>query len=233
MAQAKSDKSKQSPIAGGPGVDGTGKGFMLAVFALVVIGIAAVAFVVSGGDDADDAAVVGDGAETAAVDLTGEPLPPMPEGVRISEASNDPVVGTVAPTISGTDFSGSDVTIGPDGRAKAVYFIAHWCPHCQEEVPLVQDLIDEGTVPDGLDVYAVSTGVNSGQGNFPPSSWLTEEGFTPITMRDDDGSSAFAGFGGSSFPYVVYLDADHTVVARSAGNLDAATTTQLWELAAG
>ena len=240
MAQAKSDKSSQSS-GGSQGIDGSSKGFMLVVLGLVVVGLAAVAFVVgnSGGDEVAESAAAGtenassDGAETATVEVVGETLPPMPEGVRISDASNDAAAGTVAPTITGTGFDGSEVTIGPDGRAKAVYFVAHWCPHCQEEVPLVQGLVDQGTVPADLDVYAVSTAVNSGQGNFPPSAWLAEEGFTPMTMRDDETSTAFAGFGGGSFPYVVYLDADNQVVARSAGSLDAETTTQLWELAAG
>ena len=86
--------------------------------------------------------------------------------------------------------------IEADGSPKAIYFIAHWCPHCQAEVPLVQGLIDDGRKPDALDIYAVSTAVDRGRGNYPPVDWLEEEGFTPIVVRDDDASSAFVEFGG-------------------------------------
>ncbi|MEL7208024.1 MAG: TlpA disulfide reductase family protein, partial [Actinomycetota bacterium] len=136
------------------------------------------------------------------------------------------------PTLQATDFEGNVVTIGADGRPKAIYFLAHWCPHCQDEVPVIQQLIDDGAKPDALDVYAVSTAVDAGRGNYPPQSWLDGEGFEPVVVRDDDTAAAFAGFGGSAFPYVVYLDGDHRVVARAAGNVGAEATTELWELTA-
>lgn len=231
MAQA---KSKQNVGGSGPDLGSSNSGLILAVLAVIVIGLGGLAFVIAGGgDDEAGESTATDGAETSAVEVIGDALAPMPEGVSIGDATNDPVVGSVAPTLIGTSFDGSDVTIEADGQAKAVYFLAHWCPHCQEEVPVVQELLDAGSTPDGMTVYAVSTAVSSGQGNFPPSAWLADEGFSGVTMRDDDVSSAFAGFGGQSFPYVVYLDANNQVVARSAGNLDAAATLELWELAAG
>ncbi len=241
--------SKSTPPSAGP----SNRLFIMAVAAIVVIGLAVIAIIATSsnddsasstdaasadadntdGDGADDAqSPASDGAETATVELSGEPLAPLPEGVRIGDAATDPEFGSVAPTMVGTGFDGGSVRIEPDGRAKAIYFVAHWCPHCQEEIPVVQDLVDEGTVPDGLDVYAVSTGVNDGAGNFPPSEWLVEEGFTPTVVRDDEASTAFQSYGGAGFPYVVYLDAQHQVVARSSGNLDGSTTAQLWELAA-
>lgn len=167
--------------------------------------------------------------QTAAVTLTGDPLTPLPLDVRLSNAATDPEAGTIAPTLTGTDFDGNEVVIEPDGRAKAIYFLAHWCPHCQAEVPAVQELISEGALPDGMDVYAVSTGVDPGQGNYPPQVWLADEGFEPPTIRDDASSTAIATFGGSSFPYAIYLDADHRVVARSAGQAGKDTIASLWQ----
>ena len=38
-----------------------------------------------------------------------------------------------------------------------VVFLAHWCPHCQAEVPELVELAKEG-VFDGVDVTAVATG---------------------------------------------------------------------------
>ncbi|MGH1491731.1 MAG: TlpA family protein disulfide reductase [Acidimicrobiales bacterium] len=209
--------------------DSSNRLFILAVAAIAVIGLAAVAVLAT--TRGDDTAVASDGAETAAVELIGESISPLPEGVRVSDADTDPEYGNVAPTLIGTGFDGAEVKIEPDGKAKAIYFLAHWCPHCQEELPLVQSLLDDGVVPDGLEVYAVSTGVNDGGGNYPPSDWFVDEGFTATVVRDDDAASAFVGYGGAGFPYVVYLDSEHRVVARSSGNLDGATTSQLWDIA--
>ena len=130
---------------------------------------------------------------------------------------------------TGTAFDGSEVVIGNDGRAKAIYFVAHWCPHCQAEIPLIQELIDDGKLPGSLDVYAVSTAVDQGRGNYPPSEWLEDEGFTPTVIRDDDAVSALVAYGASSFPFAVYVNDENEVVARTAGSMSGAQLEQLWQ----
>lgn len=42
----------------------------------------------------------------------------------------------------GTDWECFQAPVRPDGRAKIVPFPAHWCLHCQVEVPEVQDWLD-------------------------------------------------------------------------------------------
>lgn len=205
------------------------RGFILVVGTLLVVGIAVVALVATRSDSATEAA----GEQTAAVEITGENIPRMPEGLPLTDASTDPAYGTVAPTLTGTSFDGTEVTIEADGTAKAIYFVAHWCPHCQDEVPVVQELIDNGSVPDGMQIYAVSTAVDAGRGNYPPEDWFEAEEFTGVVVRDDAPSTSFSTFGGASFPYAVYLNADNEIVARTAGSVDAAVTQQLWDLAAG
>ncbi|MDH3680555.1 MAG: TlpA family protein disulfide reductase [Acidimicrobiia bacterium] len=202
--------------------DRSSRGFLLIVAAIVVVGLLAVAVVATNRDG--DAT----GEQTAIVEVDGVALVELPPDVQITDVASDPAAGTVAPTLAGTDFGGTEVSIAPDGRPKVVYFLAHWCPHCQEEVPVVQQLIDDGQVPDGLDLYAVSTAVDAGRSNYPPEGWLADEGFTPLTLRDDTASAAFRAYGGSGFPYVVYLDGDNRVLARSAGNLPADAILSLW-----
>ena len=200
------------------------RGFALVVVAIIMLGVLAVAFLVAdrGSDEANPE-------QTAPIETIGDALVAMPAGVSVTDLTNDPAAGTVAPTLIATDFEGNEVTIEADGQAKAIYFLAHWCSHCQAEVPVVQQLIDDGQVPEGLDLYAVSTAVESGQGNYPPQSWLSGEGFEPTTVRDDATGSAFQAFGGSGFPYVVYLDGENKVVARSAGNMPGDAIVSLWE----
>ena len=64
--------------------------------------------------------------------ISGDPLP------QFENPNSDPAVGLAAPEVSGTDFTGRATAIKADGRPKVVIFLAHWCPHCQAEVPLIQ-----------------------------------------------------------------------------------------------
>lgn len=210
--------------------EGSGKGFILAIAAILIVGLAAVAFFVT--NRGEGAATAEAGEQVADIAVDGTPLAAMPAGVNLTDSSTDPSFGQPVPTLTGTDFDGNDVVIENDGNPKAIYFLAHWCPHCQREVPVVQRLIDAGRVPEGLDVYAVSTAVDRGRGNFPVSSWLEEEGFTPTVVRDDAASSALVAYGNGGFPYVVYVDADGNLLARSSGELGADTIANLWELTA-
>ncbi|MGI9611913.1 MAG: TlpA family protein disulfide reductase [Acidimicrobiales bacterium] len=205
--------------------DSSNRLFMLAIVAIVVLGLLAVAFLAANRDGLGEIAEQ----QTDSVEISGDPIAPMPAELQVTDLTTDPAAGTVAPTLVGTDFLGNEVRIEADGRPKAIYFLAHWCPHCQEEVPVVQDLIDEGQLPEGLDVYGVSTAVDGSRGNFPPQAWLDRADFSPVVLRDDEAGSAFQAYGGSSFPYVVYLDGENRVIARSAGNLPGDSIVSLWE----
>ena len=96
-------------------------------------------------------------AETAAVTVGGKSLPAYNAGAR---SGPDAAVGARAPELRGKDFSGNPVAIVPDGKAKIILFVAHWCPHCQREVPVVRDWLNSGGLPAGVEVEAVSTSVS-------------------------------------------------------------------------
>lgn len=189
----------------------------LGVVAVVVVALVA-ALALRGGDDggsvaAGGAVPTGEGTSpTQPVTVTGAALPPF------EDASPDPAVGLVAPTLAGATFDGSAVTLTPgDGRPKLVVFLTHWCPHCQKEVPVLVDWMAEGRAPANLDVVAVSTASDPGRGNFPPQEWLAGEGWPQRVLADNATSEAATAYGLQSFPYLVVLDADGTVVARAAG----------------
>ena len=223
MAQRTARTAPSAPTAPD---QASSKGFILAIAAIVVVGLAAVAFFVS--TRGEGAATAEAGEQTAPIEVSGEALAPMPAGVNLTGPDSDPSFGAVAPTLTGTTFDDEEVTITADGTPKAIYFLAHWCPHCQAEVPLVQGLIDAGRVPEGFEIYGVSTAVDRGRGNFPASTWLEEEGFTPTVIRDDELSSALGAYGNGGFPYVVYLDGENRVLARSAGELGGEAIAQIW-----
>lgn len=238
MAQAtnpkkdnKTNRSAKAPQAANPVAnpnDGGGKFFMLAIGAILILGIGLIAAVVTSREVTDYG-----GEQVAAVEVDGDRLPPLAASGISLDPSADPTIGTQLPTLTGTDFSDGPVSVENDGRAKAIYFLAHWCGHCQEEVPEIVGLVEEGGKPDNLDVYGVSSLVDAARGNYPPVRWLDIEKWEFPVIRDDVDNSMFSSMGGQGTPYTIYVDADNNIVARSSGTIGAEATRELWDLAAG
>ena len=137
-----------------------------------------------------------------------------------STVAEDPAVGMTIPTVTGKDFDGNDITIaGDDGKAKVILFVAHWCPHCQREVPLLKEHLDDVPMPDDVELLTVSTSVKPDAGNYPPQDWLESEGWSAPVLADDEASTVAQAYGLSAFPYFVAVDADGKVVARASGEL--------------
>jgi thiol-disulfide isomerase/thioredoxin len=164
-----------------------------------------------------EAADTRDGQETGPVQATGEPLPNTEEGGILNDAASDPAIGKIAPVLTGTSFNGTEVTIGPDGRAKVVYFLAHWCGHCQTEVKLIEELASAGKQPDEVDLYAIAIATREDADNYPPSAWLSD--FPGTVMRDSSENEAGIASGVSGIPYALYLDGENRVMSRSVGSI--------------
>lgn len=191
------------------------KGNHLPVFGLVALLVAAlfvVAIVLGGDNRSSTRGRSGEPQQTAAVQVSGEPLGPLPDGA-------DAAVGRPAPLASGESFEGSQVAITENGRPKAILFVAHWCPHCQVEVPKIQSWLNGGGDTRGVDLVTVSTAVDEGQPNYPPSAWLEREGWTAPVMVDDAGGSVADAFGVSGYPFFVFLDREGRVTARASGEI--------------
>lgn len=184
--------------------------------AIVVVALAIALLASGGGDDDADTATGGGAASgellaTADIRVRGAPLPPRPEG------GDDPAAGAAAPTLEGVDPTGEATTV-EYGQPTLVAFLAHWCPHCQAELPELVALAEEGALDD-MDAVIVLTGTDESRPNHPPAPWLEEEGWTGRVILDDERGSAASGFGLTSYPYIVLVDADGEVVARNAGGL--------------
>jgi thiol-disulfide isomerase/thioredoxin len=144
------------------------------------------------------------------VEITGTALPRL-------DGSTDLAVGMAAPTLSGFDFEGNPVAVTNDGRAKIVLLLAHWCPYCQDEVPVVRDWVAAADIPDDVDVYSVVTLTDFTRGNYPPRTWLEQEGWNVPLIVDDSNDSAAQAFGLNAVPFWVLIDADGTIAGRGAG----------------
>ncbi len=185
---------------------------------LIVFGVIAVALVAAIVLSSDEP--VGSAGQYGEPTITGTPLPPFGDSPTLAQ---DPAVGTMAPAVTGQDFDGNTVSITADGTPKVVLFIAHWCPHCQAEVPRVQQWLNTGGGVDGVEIVSVTTSASSGAANWPPSEWLDREGWTSPNIRDDQASSVLEAYGGSSFPFWVFVNGDGTVAVRLAGEIEIST----------
>ena len=149
-------------------------------------------------------------AQYGAPQITGDPLPPV-------GGSSDPAAGLPSPVIVGADYDGNRSSIGDTGNAQAVLFVAHWCGHCQNELPEVVRWLDETGGVDGVDFVLVTVAVDPNRPNFPPSEWIAGEGWSEPILLDDADNSAFLMFGGSAIPFWVFLNPDGTVATRVEG----------------
>ncbi len=189
------------------------------VIAVILVG----AIVFTGGESES-------GPQFGDIELEGAALPLYPSS-GFQTIAEDPALGETIPSVSGVDIDGNDLTISADGTPKAIAFLAHWCNHCQAEVPRVTEWIEQTGGVEGVDLVAVTTSINSVRGNYPPDQWLRDENWPAPTLRDDQGNSTHLAFGAGGFPYWVFVNGSGEVVARTAGQTDIGTLQALMGLA--
>lgn len=159
------------------------------------------------------------------VTVTGDPLPGITQGVP------DGAIGRQAATVVGSDWDGNRVAIEPNGRPKVVLFLAHWCPFCREEVPLVQSWVDAGGVPDDVDFITVNIMSRQGGVGFPPQNWLEREGWTTPVLADNKAGEAQMAYAAFSTPFWMVLDGENRNLMRTSGMLDVNQLNGLFALA--
>lgn len=148
--------------------------------------------------------------ELGAPTVTGDPLPPYDPAVP------DPAVGMRLPEVTGETFDGDPVVVDARGPG-VVLLVAHWCSHCQAEVPLLTDWFAAGA-PD-VAWSTVSTAASSQQPNWPPSAWLDREEYPRPVLADDADGSVASAYGATGFPFWVFVDSSGEVAGRASGRL--------------
>ena len=149
------------------------------------------------------------------VEVVGAPLPILGD-------QGDVAFGLTAPSVSGADWNGVRHAIEPDGRAKIVLFLAHWCPFCQAEVPVVQSWLDAGNLPADVDLYSVTVQTDRFRPLWPPQDWLEDEGWTVPVIMDDEIGTVAAAFGMRGTPFYVVLDGANVNLLRVSGEIGVA-----------
>lgn len=209
---------------------------VVGVVALVLVAAVVAIVLTGGGDDTADGGgsgtttptvPVADGeidprvpsplrTEVRPVEIEGASLPPM------VDAANDPAIGQEIPTLVGEDAQAfvHTVSSGIDGTVVMV-FLAHWCPACNQELPMLVDLERQGRLPDDVRVYGVLTGIDPASPGWRPTEWMADAGWPYSVIVDepdlDNGTwKAADAFGLTGYPYVVVVN-DGVVADRWSG----------------
>ena len=201
--------------------------FIAGGVALAIAAIVAVVLVVGGGGSSSSTttSTISDASETSqptngdavtaaefqTVKATGEMLS------ALEDPDSDPARGKLAPVVNGFGFDGAPLTITPTGKPMLVVFLAHWCPHCNAEIPRLIEWKDSGAMPGDLEVIGVSTGARDDAPNWPPSQWVVDKAWPWPVMADSEDQGAALAFGVSGYPGLILLNGDGKVLARRSG----------------
>lgn len=176
------------------------------VIGVVVVLLVALGIALLGGGDEPGTGF--DPADYAVPMIEGEAFAPGASGVPAPAVRADALL------------SEGQLDLPKQGEATMVVFLAHWCQFCNAEVPVINEWLEESGLPEGVELRAVATGIDSTQPNYPPDEWLRDFGWAVPTLTDIDGSIGNA-YGVDSYPKWVFIDAEGTVVGSS-GSLTAA-----------
>lgn len=158
---------------------------------------------------------LGDGAASAA-----PPPPAALVGLPIYQGGADPAVGMNLGEVTGLEYYTQEQrTYRPDeGLARAYMVWAHWCPYCQQELPMVSTWErSNGADFPHVEIVSITTAMDPEASN-PLLPYLESNRFAFPVLMDESGALA-SQFGVSAFPFWVLVAPDGTVLARTAGIL--------------
>ena len=225
-AEARRKAAAKAARGGGGGGGGSAPWLWIGVALAAVVAVVLVVVLVTGGGDDDPAA----GDTTVATN----PASNFPDSQPVEvdgdalftynpDAPLDEAVGVTAPILVGKNFQGDTITVDAAANgATMLVFLAHWCPHCNAEIPRLLDWKTLGDVPDELNVIGVATANSPNSVNYPPADWFSNKGWSwPVLVDESQGDGvagvAASAMGASAWPYIVIIGADGKVKVRVSG----------------
>lgn len=139
---------------------------------------------------------------------------------RYPKSGQDTALGMTLSPITGAWYpDGSVRSIDPsDGIARAWVVWAHWCPYCQQELPIVKSWYEANAAANPhMEVVSITTSIDDSKSN-PLLPYLEAENF-PFPVIVDTSGDLGTQMGVSAFPFWVFTGPDGTVLGRTAGLL--------------
>ncbi len=178
--------------------------------------------------EASQAAII---AGIAASGAQESAAPALPAGFlpRYEPGQQDRAIGLAVPGVAGPEYySNTELEIDPSDGTRRVWLIwAHWCPHCQAELPPLSAWFEENGSSYNADLVTITTSIDETRGN-PLMPYLDDSQF-PFPVIIDADQELAARFGVSAFPFWVVTDADGTVMLRVTGRLNVDNVQRIFE----
>lgn len=185
--------------------------FIVVVAVVVAVGIAAIVAVATSKSETKTSVP-----QFGQPEVTGTALKALPTDINAS----DPAIGRQAPEVTGTDAENQPTSL-PVGKPQVVIFAAHWCPHCNREIPIIVGLMNSGQVDD-TDMTLILTGSDPAAPNWPPTTWARKTmDWRGRTLMDSQDVRIAKAYGVNGFPTMVFIDADGKVTRRFSGEIPA------------
>ena len=155
------------------------------------------------------------------VQIRGKYLPKLVQGYE------DSALGWAAPEVKGVGLDGEEIYIGGEGSTTLIMVLAHWCPHCRNEVRELAPFLNETDSLDRVRMVTLLTSINDERANFPPHTWLDLEKWPVPSIVDTPSSQIATAYGISSFPFFIVINDKGEIALRIPGRLGVETLSRL------
>ncbi|HEX7013260.1 MAG TPA: TlpA disulfide reductase family protein [Steroidobacteraceae bacterium] len=135
-----------------------------------------------------------------------------------SEPAAEPAMPSVLPDFTLADLSGQPRSIlSWPGKSMIVNFWATWCAPCRREIPLLRSIQQEHG-EEGFQVVGVAVDFREDVLNYAEEIGIDY----PVLIGEQDGLDAVNKFGLGSvgFPFTVFTDNQHRIVAFHLGEIE-------------
>lgn len=135
-----------------------------------------------------------------------------------SEPAAEPAMPSVLPDFTLADLSGQPRSIlSWPGKSMIVNFWATWCAPCRREIPLLRSIQQEHG-EEGFQVVGVAVDFREDVLNYAEEIGIDY----PVLIGEQDGLEAVNKFGLGSvgFPFTVFTDNQHRIVAFHLGEIE-------------
>jgi thiol-disulfide isomerase/thioredoxin len=135
-----------------------------------------------------------------------------------SEPAAEPAMPSVLPDFTLADLSGQPRSIlSWPGKSMIVNFWATWCAPCRREIPLLRSIQQEHG-EEGFQVVGVAVDFREDVLNYAEEIGIDY----PVLIGEQDGLEAVSKFGLGSvgFPFTVFTDNQHRIVAFHLGEIE-------------
>jgi peroxiredoxin len=154
--------------------------------------------------------------------LTPSPLTPTRAVAATPIGTPAPVIGAQAPNFSIKSMDGKRVSLSDyNGTPALLFFLATWCPYCQQEAPAIQSVY-QTYKNRGITVIPVVTGIRTPATlDADIKAFMSKAGWTDFSPLIDSDGAILSLYNQTGFPANFFMDKNGVIRVVTIGAMDA------------